>query len=111
MKALDFKRIGARIKEMRIRRGLTQEFVADRLDLNASHISNIERGRAHPSLTALVRIADIFECPVEFFIKDEYCSTRTPDTITSSIDDTIMDRIKYFNPKDKERILKIIELL
>ena len=52
MADLDFKQIGLKIKERRQNQGLTQEFIANKLNVNPSHISNIEGGRAHPSLSA-----------------------------------------------------------
>lgn len=38
---LDFKKIGSKIKERRASFGLTQDFVATKLKVNLSHISNI----------------------------------------------------------------------
>lgn len=68
MTDLDFKAIGLRIKERRQQLGITQEYIANTLDVNPSHISNIECGRANPSLTALVKIANILQCSVDVFI-------------------------------------------
>ena len=59
MTDLDFKAIGLKIRERRQSQGITQEMVANYLDVNPSHISNIECGRANPSLTSLIKIANI----------------------------------------------------
>ena len=72
MTDLDFKEIGLKIKERRKAVGVTQEHIANELEVNTSHISNIECGRDNPSLTALVKIANILECSVDFFISGEY---------------------------------------
>lgn len=90
--------------------GITQEFIADQLDVNPSHISNVECGRAHPSLTALVRIADILECSVDYFISGEYTYEVDKDR-EKTLDDEIMDRLRYCNSDKKLKILKIIDLL
>ena len=71
MKDLDFKAIGLKIKERRQAVGITQEYISNVLEVNPSHISNIECGRANPSLTALVKIANILECSVDYFISGE----------------------------------------
>ena len=71
MADLDFKEIGLKIKERRKAVGITQEYIANVLEVNPSHISNIENGRANPSLTALVKIANILECSVDYFISGE----------------------------------------
>lgn len=72
MTDLDFKTIGANIRKRRTELHITQEFIANQLDVNPSHISNIECGRANPSLTALVKIANILRCSVDYFIREEY---------------------------------------
>ena len=109
MSELDFRSIGLKIKEQRQERGITQEYVANLLDVNPSHISNIECGRAHPSLTALIKIANIFQCSIDCFIGDEY--TFAVDGNTTTLDEQIMEKIKYYEPEKKQKILKIIELL
>lgn len=76
MTDLDFKEIGLKIKERRKAVGVTQEHIANELEVNPSHISNIECGRANPSLTALVKIANILECSVDFFISGEYTDKK-----------------------------------
>lgn len=109
MSELDFRSIGLKIKEQRQERGVTQEYVANLLDVNPSHISNIECGRAHPSLTSLIKIANILQCSVDCFIGGEY--TFTADSSTATLDGQIMEKLKYFEPEKKRKVLKMIELL
>ena len=45
MRELDFEKIGKKIKELRLEKGLTQEYIAHMADVNTSHISNIENNR------------------------------------------------------------------
>ena len=110
MKNLDFKMIGMKIRERRQSLGITQEYIANLLDVNPSHISNIECGRANPSLTALVRIANILECSVDYFISGEYTYT-IDDSKEKTIDEQIMNKIKYCHYDKKMKILKILDLL
>ena len=110
MTDLDFKAIGLKIKERRQAQGITQEFIADQLDVNPSHISNIECGRANPSLTALVKIANILQCTVDYFISGEYTYKIDKEKV-KTLDDKIMDKLKYFDADKKERVLKMLDLL
>lgn len=110
MKDLDFKAIGLKIKERRKSLGITQETIAEYLNVNASHISNIECGHANPSLTALVNIANILQCSIDYFINGEY-TYDTDKGIDKSLDDKIIDKIKYCDTDKKNRILQIIDLL
>lgn len=110
MTELDFKAIGIKIKERRKSLEITQEMIANKLDVNPSHISNIECGRANPSLTALVQIANILQCSVDYFISGEY-TYNTNKTQSNNLDDMIMEKIKYFDFDKKNKILKMIDLL
>lgn len=110
MADLDFKAIGLRIKERRQDVGVTQEHIANELDVNPSHISNIERGRAHPSLTALIKIANILQCSIDYFISGEYTYKIDKDKV-KTLDDKIMDKLKYCDADKKNKVLKMIDLL
>lgn len=109
MSDLDFKTIGQKIKERRLSLGVTQESIANHLDVNPSHISNIECGRANPSLTALVKIANLLQCSVDYFISGEY--TFDNNVEYTSIDIEIEKKLKYCSMEKKEKIIKIIDLL
>ena len=109
MNRLDFQAIGLKIKERRQNQGVTQEYVANLLDVNPSHVSNIECGHARPSLTSLVKIANILECSVDYFISGEY--TFKEDESAETLDGQIMEKIKYFDPEKKRKILQMIDLL
>ena len=64
--------IGNKIKELRILYGLTQQELADRLELSKGFISQLERNLTSPSVGTLF---DIIQClgttPAEFFADDE----------------------------------------
>lgn len=51
------KQLGKRIKELRKSTGLTQEKLAELIDIETCSLSGIESGRHYPSLPTLVKIA------------------------------------------------------
>lgn len=110
MSELNFKIIGQKIRERRLSLGLTQEFIANKLDVNPSHISNIECGRANPSLTSLIKIANGLHCSVDYFISEEY-SFELDNARDRSLDEQILNKLKFCDTKKKEQILKIIDIL
>ncbi|MGC4019299.1 MAG: helix-turn-helix transcriptional regulator [Muricomes sp.] len=110
MAELDFRVIGLKIKERRLTLGITQETIANQLEVNPSHISNIECGRANPSLTVLVKIANILHCSIDYFISKEY-TYEIDRTLVKTLDDEIWDKLKYCDIDKKKKILKIIDLL
>lgn len=110
MTDLNFKKIGQKIRERRQSLGITQEFIANQLDVNPSHISNIECGRVNPSLTALVKIANILHCSVDCFLCEEY-TYQLDQSEEKTLDTQIIDKLKYCNTDKKDKILKIMDLL
>jgi transcriptional regulator with XRE-family HTH domain len=55
---------GARLREMRVARGLTQPDLAGRVGTSASNISDLERGIKVPTLTTIARLANALDCKV-----------------------------------------------
>ena len=50
--------LGARIKELRKRIGLSQDQLAEKIGIEAKYLSRIEVGKRYPSLETLEHIAD-----------------------------------------------------
>jgi len=60
--------LGARIKELRKRLGISQEELANRAAMHWTYLSDLERGRQTPTLDLLNRLARAFEITLaEFF--------------------------------------------
>lgn len=55
------KDVGERIRIFRVSLGLSQEYVANELDLSKGAYSNIETGRSDVTITRLYKIAEIFK--------------------------------------------------
>ncbi|HAP67088.1 MAG TPA: XRE family transcriptional regulator [Nitrospinae bacterium] len=53
--------IGARIKSIRDAKGMTQERLAEVMDINSKYLSNIERGKENPTLDMLIKLANALE--------------------------------------------------
>ncbi|MES2825150.1 MAG: helix-turn-helix transcriptional regulator [Pseudomonadota bacterium] len=45
------------VKRLREERGLSQEVLADRADLNRSYVGEVERGQVMPSLGTVIKIS------------------------------------------------------
>lgn len=105
MKDINFNAIGKKLKEIRIAKGFTQEYVAHAVDVNTSHISNIENGRVKISLTTLIYVCNALETTVDYVLGNEYSDT------SSAIDNAILTELQKCDSEMKERILKIIQIL
>ena len=58
MKPINYKALGAKIKEYRKKENITQEQLAEMADISLSHMSNVETASVSVSLPALKLIAD-----------------------------------------------------
>ena len=60
------KEVGTRIKQLRKEKGLTQEQLAEKLDITAGTIGKIEIGRTGISIDLLICMSDFFEVPTDY---------------------------------------------
>lgn len=63
--------IGAKIKQLRIQLGLTQEELADRCELSKGFISQLERDLTSPSIATLIDILECLGTSPRAFFSDE----------------------------------------
>ena len=65
-------KIGRKIKDLRLQKGLTQQELADRTELTKGYISQLEHGTVAPSVITLL---DLIEClgttPSDFFREEQ----------------------------------------
>ncbi|MDO5380137.1 MAG: helix-turn-helix transcriptional regulator [Acidaminococcaceae bacterium] len=60
--------IGGNIRFLRMARQLSQQELAQRIDVSQTHLSNLERNHVNVNLKLLLRIANVLECPLEIFL-------------------------------------------
>ena len=77
------KLLGKRIKEIRKTRELTQEKLAELVDLETSSLSAIESGRAFPSMVTLEKLSHVLQVPLKVFF--DFSEEKTIDDMKSSI--------------------------
>ena len=106
MQELNFEEIGQVIRTSRLERHYTQEYIANKIGVNVSHISNIENNRVKVSLTALVAICNALGLTVDYILKNEYTSESS-----DAIDRESRKELASCPPEKKEKILKIIRIL
>ena len=67
---VDYTAIGKRVKIARIRSEITQEKLAEKINLSVTHIRNIERGHSKVSLSTIIRIANTLNVSVDELLCD-----------------------------------------
>ena len=105
MDNLNFKRIGEKLRTIRLSKNLTQEYIANAADINTSHISNIENNRVKVSLSTLVQICNALDTTVDYVLSEEYNDS------SSAIEQEILHELHACSNETKEQILKTIKAL
>ena len=105
MEYLNFKRIGEKLRTIRLSKNLTQEYIANAVDINTSHISNIENNRVKVSLSTLVQICNALDTTVDYVLSEEYTDSA------SAIEQEILHELHTCSNETKEQILKIVKAL
>ena len=62
------KTIGARLRDLRIKHNMTQDEVADKINLSSSFYSHIECGTNAPSIQTLVNLSKLYNCSCDYLI-------------------------------------------
>lgn len=102
---IDYAKLGLKIKEIRISKGLTQDTLAEMVSCNTSHISNVENNHTKVSLNVLLAIANALNTSIDYLLSDQY------ENSSLALDNEILRVIKDYDTEKKEKILKIIEIL
>jgi transcriptional regulator with XRE-family HTH domain len=63
--------VGPQVRRWRTERGLTLAGVAERTGLNIGYLSQIENGKAVPSIGCLTTLSDALDVPIAWFFVDE----------------------------------------
>jgi transcriptional regulator with XRE-family HTH domain len=64
------KQIGARCRQARVASGLTQEKLAERLDVSTQYISDMERGVVGLSLVTLTDLSEQLSVSTDYLLKE-----------------------------------------
>ena len=66
----EFAVIGNRIKQCRLKAGLTQEYVAEKIGISQKHLSRIEVGYHNPHFETVIALANVLDVSVNAFVED-----------------------------------------
>ena len=67
----DLRQLGEAIRAARMKKGLTQEVLAERLDITPIHLKNIEGHRRLPSVPLLFELMKILDLSVDELVFPE----------------------------------------
>ncbi|MBE6560627.1 MAG: helix-turn-helix transcriptional regulator [Ruminococcaceae bacterium] len=100
---MNLEDFGKRIKAARKRKGLTQEALAEKIDIAPTYISDIERGIKAPSLNTLVDLIKELE------ISADYVLQGSVDSGKEHIYNEITQKLDGLAPKQRQFISDFID--
>ena len=95
--------MGDRIKEARKNKRLTQEQLAERLDISVEFVGQIERGIKLPSMQVFIRLIEALNVSADYLLRD---SVSTGQLFG---DNEIGRKIEKLNPKQKIALEALID--
>lgn len=97
------KLIGYRIQEVRKAQGLSQNELAERLNISPSHMSNIETGRSNFGIDIFQRITEVLQVSADSLLR-----SNVPE-VTNIYSGEIAHILENCTPEQKEQIKKILK--
>ncbi len=68
-----------RLRDMRTERGLSQEALAECLNVSRQTVSKWETGAVYPSAEHLAHLSEVFHVPVDAILKDDWVPPKEPE--------------------------------
>lgn len=96
---------GEHIKDLRIKMGMTQNQVAEALNVTPGYISNVENNRTAMSLRILTYYAKLTGKTI-----DELVGQLEPEYRSAALDNALIEQIHKMDETTKLKLLKTIEL-
>jgi len=102
---MDRKCIGRRIQTCREAAGMSQDELAEALELSTIYISMIERGVKTPSLEVFVNLANTLNVSADLLLADVL---RNGYKVKASL---LSEKLETKSAEDRERVFNVIEAL
>lgn len=103
--ALDYTIIGERLKKARTDKKITQEKLAEQLDVSIAFLSRIERGSSHINLKRLTQICEILG------VSEGYILNGVSSNSTNYLSTEFNDILNSVSPEKQKLIYKIAKVI
>lgn len=102
--------IGMRIEKERLRRNMTREQLAEKIDVTTGFISDLERGRSNLSMARLIGICRVFSCSADFILFGEVSASTIsarlnalPLPLREMVDRLVAEQIEIIEAAQAEK--------
>ena len=102
--------IGTKIAVLRKLHGLTQEQLAEKLDISIKHCSSVERGLSCFSLEKLIEISDLFDVSLDYLIKERPTKSISRECVCDNLPPTIVNIMRSGNETEIKLLNEYLHL-
>ena len=103
--ALDYSVIGSRIKQARLAKNMTQEDLADQIDISVAFLSRVERGNSHINLKRLNQLCGLLD------VSEGYLLNGASSSSENYLDKEFTDLIKSVSPEKQKLIYNVAKTI
>ena len=79
---------------IRKNKGMTQEELAEKLDISRQAVAKWESGQAYPDISNLIQISNLFNVTVEYLVRDQECMVNCAADVENDISKLIDFRLE-----------------
>lgn len=83
-----------KLQLLRKSKGLTQEDLAEKLNVSRQAVAKWESGQAYPDISNLITISNLMNVTVDYLVRDQECSVKPVSVPESDIDQMIDFRLE-----------------
>lgn len=102
---MNYRNLGNRIREERLKLNLTQEQLAESIDISSSYMGQIERGERSVTLDTLIRLVNRLGITIDYLLQD-YIDVN---------DDNFINQLKQLihgrDSKQKQMALDLLKVM
>ncbi len=96
--AIDYSIIGQRIKQARLAKNMTQEDLAEKIDISVAFLSRVERGNSHINLKRLNQLCSLLD------VTEGYLLNGASSSSTNYLNKEFSELLGHCSP-DKQKLI------
>ena len=98
---MDQKKIGLFLRKLRTEKGLTQEQLAEKLNVSGRTVSRWENGNNMPDLSIIVELADFYDIDIRELLNGE----RKSEKMNEDLKETL-EAVAEYSAAEKKKMIK-----
>ena len=100
---MDKLTMGDRIREARKHKGLTQEQLAELLDVSVEFVSHIERGSRLPGMSVFIKLVEVLNVSADYLLRDSISTGKLFG------ENALGSKVEKLSPKERVALEALID--